>query len=79
MKLSFSLFLLGVIYHFISFVKNHFCEAHDGMSPTVNEIVIQLVIVWVIVCCKRPLFLDHQQYKQRVYHKINKCNLQFPI
>ena len=45
MKLHVSLlFLLGVIYHFVSFVKNHFCETHGGMSLTVNEIVIQLVV-----------------------------------
>lgn len=39
------LFFLGVIYHFLRCVKNHFCETHGGMSPTVNEIVIQLAVV----------------------------------
>lgn len=73
------LFLLGVIYHFLSCVKNRFCETHGGMSSTVNETAVLLVDVQVMACSKRPLFLDHQQHKQRAYHKINKCNLQFSI
>lgn len=43
--LSFSLFSLGVIYHFLSCVRNHCCKTHGIKSPMVNERVIQLVVV----------------------------------